>query len=554
MAALKRFSGGIPLSFVIVRYFVYTIAAIAIVCAVSFAAFAMTINAGVVYPASYGAEHIDETVAELRSLPTFDPEALPSAYRYVLMDSAGTVLASDLPDKGQETALRIARSFLDGEDGDVSDGKPVVTGEGGTTYAVFTLSDSTVCVLSSTFLPQFISRELRDSLPNPQNLMLVVAGAGSIVAILLIARRASRVISRKMAPLTDAAERIAHEDLSFSVETSNVRQINDVLGAMERMRSSLKESLESRWRAEQAQRNQVAALAHDLKTPLTVVRANADYVAEETADMVRLLGVLGVVVGAGTAGGGESAPEAQATAAAAGAADALPGVEISPSTDTPTDPKILPSADELADIAAAARDASAAAARLDDHVRLLIEASRGEGAFVAVEPVAPDAFASDLEREASALARAASVELNVKRDSALSSISIEADREALGRAVMNIVSNAFDHARGRVDLSFGVEHGGGAFTVVVDDDGPGFSAEALEHGCDRFFRGDSSRTGSASGAHYGIGLFAASETIRSLGGSVELSNRVGKAGRILGAHVVVRIPAFGDAGTMDSIS
>ena len=46
------------------------------------------------------------------------------------------------------------------------------------------------------------------------------------------------------------------------------------------MKESLKASLEQQWKAEQMQKEQIAALAHDLKTPLTVIQGNADLISE----------------------------------------------------------------------------------------------------------------------------------------------------------------------------------------------------------------------------------------------------------------------------------
>ncbi len=488
MATLRPFGRGIPLSLVIMRYFAYVIVAVAAVWIGLFLTITIAINVGAVYPASYGAAQGDEVAAALRSAERFDPDAIPTAYRYVHLDAAGAVLETDLSDEDLESALRFARGRLGSEGGEEP---AAVAGQSGVTYTVFELSDGTFCLLASEFLPQFTSRSLRDALPNPQTMMLVAACVGSVASILLISRRASRVIARKMAPLTDAADRIAREDLAFTVGASNVRQINDVLAAMERMRSSLKESLEARWRAERAQRDQVAALAHDLKTPLTVVRANADYVAEEMRDLAEANGAF--------------------------------------------------RAEELEGVAAAASDAAAAAERLDSYVCLLIELSHGESLAGAKASVRLDSFAVDLEREAAALARAAGIELDVECDPGLAGVCIEADREAFGRAVMNIVANAFDHGRNRVWMKCALE-GSAVFTVAVDDDGPGFSPEALEHGSERFFRGDVSRTSGASGTHYGIGLFTAAETARMYGGAVEFSNRVEASGRILGAHVAIRIP------------
>ncbi|MCG4850072.1 hypothetical protein L0P44_15545, partial [Streptococcus gordonii] len=71
-------------------------------------------------------------------------------------------------------------------------------GGSGLTYAAFPLKGGGACALVSEYLPQWVSRDLAGLLPNPQNLMLVGAAAGSALALALVARRASRVISRKM--------------------------------------------------------------------------------------------------------------------------------------------------------------------------------------------------------------------------------------------------------------------------------------------------------------------------------------------------------------------
>ena len=111
----------------------------------------------------------------------------------------------------------------------------------------------------------------------------------------------------------------------------------------------------------------------------------------------------------------------------------------------------------------------------------------------------------------------------------------------------NLASNAIDHARKQARIAFTIEAespdpASRFLVIMVDDDGPGFSPAALEHGCERFFRDDASRTGAASGAHYGIGLFTAAETARDHGGSLELSNRVSADGSPAGARVVFRLP------------
>ena len=482
-----------PLSFVIARYFFYVLAALVGVWLVTFTAFSMALNAGLAYPANYGAAHANETLANVQAAGVVREDEIPSAYRYAHVDDDETVLASDLSDEDLRRALK-ATAELRSEGAS----NPQTFGLDGTTYSVGELADGTFCILTSTYMPEYTSRELRDTMPNPQNLMVAAGCAGSALAVVLIARRASSVLARKMQPLTDAANRIAHEQLDFAVGMSNIRQIDDVLAAMERMRASLEDSLEARWRAEQAQRDQVAALAHDLKTPLTVVRANTEFVAEEVRGLAR--------------------PEACGSAADGA----------------------------LSDVAAASQDAAQGCKQVDRYVQLLIEASRGKAAEGTRQNVDAAVLAERLEQEAVPLARAAGMALSIDRDDTLRGAHVRVDVQAMERAIANIVSNAVDHARNHVRIAFGIEahdpNPNGALAIVVEDDGAGFSPAALEHGCERFFRDDASRTGAASGTHYGIGLFAAAETARNHNGTIELANLTNPDGSIRGARVTLQLP------------
>lgn len=234
------------------------------------------------------------------------------------------------------------------------------------------------------------------------------------------------------------------------------------LGVFGAMRTSLAESLEARWAAERGQREQVASLAHDLKTPLTVLRANADFVAEELED------------------------------------------------------------EKDADLAAAARDIAGSVERLDGYVRLLIEASRGSGGAERA-PMRPAELCEQVLAEAAQIARARGVTLDATTGPAVAGApEAPLDRTALARAAANLVANAAEHARSRVAVSCDVESG--HLVIEVADDGPGFSPAALERGCERLFTDDSSRSSRDGGRHYGLGLHAAAEAASAHGGSVSLAN------------------------------
>ena len=243
---------------------------------------------------------------------------------------------------------------------------------------------------------------------------------------------------------------------------ARVRELGESLAAMEQLRQALARSLSEQWAMEQERTQALAALAHDLKTPLTVLRANADFVAEELED------------------------------------------------------------EKDADLAAAARDIAGSVERLDGYVRLLIEASRGSGGAERA-PMRPAELCEQVLAEAAQIARARGVTLDAATGPAVAGApEAPLDRTTLARAAANLVANAAEHARSRVVVSCDVA--GGYLVIEVADDGPGFSPAALERGCERLFTDDSSRSSRDGGRHYGLGLHVASEAASAHGGSVSLAN------------------------------
>ena len=88
----------------------------------------------------------------------------------------------------------------------------------------------------------------------------------------------------QLSPLFEATEKVAEQNLDFEVGHSKIKEFEDVLCSFSDMKNNLKLSLEKQWSAEQLQKEQIAALAHDLKTPLTVIQGNIDLISETELD------------------------------------------------------------------------------------------------------------------------------------------------------------------------------------------------------------------------------------------------------------------------------
>jgi heavy metal sensor kinase len=190
-------------------------------------------------------------------------------------------------------------------------------------------------------------------------------------------------------------------------------------------------------------------------------------------------------------------------------------------------------ADDLRQTATVVKRASERMARLVDDLLLI---ARRQAPGVRSEPVDLAAIMSEEIDEFTAPASAKGIELKRAIGSGL---SVTGDRDALKRAVANLLENAVRHSPegGKIALRSGRQ--GNWAWISVADDGPGIAPELHEKVFDRFFRVDRSRARSEGGS--GLGLAIVRQIARSHGGDVQLRSRPGE-----GATFVLWLPLTGD--------
>jgi signal transduction histidine kinase len=122
-------------------------------------------------------------------------------------------------------------------------------------------------------------------------------------------------------------------------------------------------------------------------------------------------------------------------------------------------------------------------------------------------------------------------------------VVVTGDRDALKRAVANLLDNAvrLAPAGSRIRLATGSE--GDRAWIAVADEGPGISPEDQPHVFDRFWRADKARSRADGGT--GLGLAIVRQIVESHGGQVRLQSKVG-----VGSSFVIWLPvtAAGVAG------
>ena len=113
--------------------------------------------------------------------------------------------------------------------------------------------------------------------------------AAFVACVVVAGRRFYRArLEGPIAAIDEAARRIAASDLDFSVEPSRDDELGRLCGQIEAMRAELECTEGELWRAAEGRRQVNAAFAHDLRTPLTVIRGQAELVGRLSGEPVEL--------------------------------------------------------------------------------------------------------------------------------------------------------------------------------------------------------------------------------------------------------------------------
>jgi two-component system OmpR family sensor kinase/two-component system sensor histidine kinase BaeS len=259
---------------------------------------------------------------------------------------------------------------------------------------------------------------------------LSVIGAGLVISVVL-----ARSLTQPLYRLVTAVQAVAAGDLSQTVEEQGSQEIVQVARAFNEMTASLTE-------AEELRENLMADIAHELRTPLSVVQGNLRAILDdvyplEKSEIARLY------------------------------------------DETRLLSRLVNDLRELA---------QAEAGQLDLNLRPVDLAALLNLTVANFEPVAEDK----------------GIDLSVQIAALLP--LIEADPDRLAQVLRNLLSNALRHtpAGGQIAVSAGLDRT--RIFVSVTDTGAGIAPEDLEHVFDRFWRADPSRSREQGGSGLGLAI------------------------------------------------
>ena len=370
---------------------------------------------GIVIPANQVESDLSAVRNEIETSKVFNPDKLPDGTSYVFLTRDFKLKKSNMPVNLQEESL-LNYQFKNAHGGRYG------------YFQSFERSDGIV-IVNYQLSPRYRNEWMNQHFPNANLLMI----GSMIVSVILIFMAltllyASR-LRQQLRLILRATERIAEQDLDF--QTSTIKEFNQVLSGLDHMRVALRESLMENWKAEQDKQNQISALTHDLKTPLTVARGNAELLA------------------------------------------------------------MTPLNAEQTDLL---EHFQKGIAQVDAYVKELAELNKASlKKTLTLEEVPVKEFVEDIYDQTLSLAQ--TKQINVvfdKKDIAKETIG-NWDKSLLNRAFMNILSNAVEHTPSGSQLLLTARVEDDEFKFICLDSGPGFSLESLEKATQLFYQEDKSR-------------------------------------------------------------
>jgi signal transduction histidine kinase len=264
---------------------------------------------------------------------------------------------------------------------------------------------------------------------------LWLVGLAGVVLALVLGWIFTRQIVAPVAEVSTAARSIASGDLSKKVTARGADELTDLGRSFNTMADELE-------RDRRVRQNMVADIAHELRTPLSVLRANIEAMQDGVLD---------------------------------------------------------PNPENLASL----HQETAVLARLIDDLRTLSMAESGQLQF-SFAPTDLAALCSRVVEGMRALFAGKNIALEFEPQAGVPSVNADADR--IEQVVRNLLNNAHRYTPedGRVTLRLAA--GGNGAVVSVADTGPGIGPEDLNRVFDRFYRVDRSRTRATGGSGLGLAI------------------------------------------------
>ncbi|MEC0256692.1 HAMP domain-containing sensor histidine kinase [Paenibacillus lautus] len=262
-------------------------------------------------------------------------------------------------------------------------------------------------------------------LPSLVAAVLLTVAAGIVSMAVLLYRWK---LKRPLEILKQASEKISANDLSFSISYDSRDEMGELIAVFENMRSQLEKNLKALWRSVEERKQLNAIFAHDLRTPLSVLKGYAEfletYFPEKKLSEAKVLDLIHTM-----------------------------NLHI---------------------------------VRLENYAEAMNSIQKLEDVPVHRDRMDILPFTAMLNNSAEQMVRQSGKNFVFSIENANAEINLDA--HVVMQVFENLVANAARYATHQVNARYVIR--GDSMHITVTDDGPGFSEEALDKAALPFYRGD----------------------------------------------------------------
>jgi hypothetical protein CLOSPO_03347 len=227
---------------------------------------------GIIYPANYASSH--SAVIEKEFNQGFlNVSDIPFYYDYLYMEN-GRVIQDTIGDNYKaevEMAIKTGSSATN-------------TIIGAKYFKAYTKGGKTL-VIKYRVSAIFAIEGLYKLVNNFESLYILITLFIWMVGFVLLIIRLSKLLRREIKKIASANENIKKMDLDYTRESSKYREIDGVLTSIDVLANNLKVSLNRQWDIQNAQKELIDSVVHDIRTPITLIKGNFELLQEENPDL-----------------------------------------------------------------------------------------------------------------------------------------------------------------------------------------------------------------------------------------------------------------------------
>ncbi|OPJ64217.1 sensor histidine kinase [Clostridium oryzae] len=402
----------------ITRFVVKIGLAVVMFLLVSIVAFTQLMKMGILLPSNYSEQLIKKAETKISEAHKVTANLIPNNLSYVVLKKQNLNVVSGNMKKAEIQKVKKIIS---------NDGIRMARYSG--FYVIKRANE--YCIIKYYIAVQFSNTELRRFLPYPEGAFAILYILCLIGILYMFTKQFSAKMKQELDKFRFVTERIEKQELDFKEQSVSVLEYQRVMDSLNSLRISLKNSLEVQFEQEKNKREQISALVHDIKIPITIIRGNAELLSLTQKDETSFV-----------------------------------------------------YSSEIMD----------ATKQVEEYVKLLMETTNDNDNFVLqLEESSFKDFLATIEKKAIAAIGSKNIKI-VLENTLKEQLSWKIDSNLMERAFMNIIMNGIEHTPEGKKISLRVVSEGDWLSFIVTDEGDGFSEEAMLKAKEMFYTKDKSRS------------------------------------------------------------